>query len=356
VRLVKEKKKKITLAIGDGANDVGMIQLAHVGIGISGKEGAQAALASDFAIPQFRFLEQMLLVHGRWAFQRLSLLVIYSYFRGIGWTLTSFFFSFDILYSGGQFWNNFFAGQWTGLFTEISSYATCILNRDFQYQSTLLALPELYCDVQNGRPFSRRRFYGWMVHSVWIGLASYYLPMWALPTTTQSNGLDTGISLTSYTAFAAICIAVNLRLALEVQSWTRWTAGGFFFSLVIYWGIAALYTSIPPSIEFLFIKPAQVYWMFYVQFVNWGTWAVILLTVVVALAPLILFQFWRALSYPMTLSEAARRREYRMAKEQARLDRRLAEEDWYRLLVLQKERGGVAPPGTPANTHTPDGP
>jgi P-type E1-E2 ATPase len=65
------------LAIGDGANDVPMIKEAHIGIGISGHEGMQAVLASDYAIGQFRFLERLLLVHGRWSYKRISRLIMY---------------------------------------------------------------------------------------------------------------------------------------------------------------------------------------------------------------------------------------------------------------------------------------
>ena len=71
----------VTLAIGDGANDVGMIQEAHVGVGISGKEGKQAVNASDFAIAQFRFLKSLVLVHGRWNFFRLSTVVLFSFYK-----------------------------------------------------------------------------------------------------------------------------------------------------------------------------------------------------------------------------------------------------------------------------------
>jgi len=69
--MVKKGAKKITLGIGDGANDVSMIQAAHVGVGISGLEGMQAVMASDFAIAQFRFLTDLLLVHGRWSYIRI---------------------------------------------------------------------------------------------------------------------------------------------------------------------------------------------------------------------------------------------------------------------------------------------
>lgn len=83
VRLVRQNvvPEPGTLAIGDGANDVGMIQEAHVGVGISGKEGQQAVNASDFAISQFRFLEDLVLIHGRWNFFRMSTVVLFQFYK-----------------------------------------------------------------------------------------------------------------------------------------------------------------------------------------------------------------------------------------------------------------------------------
>lgn len=79
VKLVKKNQKSILLAIGDGANDVSMIQAAHVGVGISGVEGLQAARSADIAISQFRFLKKLLLVHGAWSYQRLSKLILCTF-------------------------------------------------------------------------------------------------------------------------------------------------------------------------------------------------------------------------------------------------------------------------------------
>lgn len=81
VKVVKEELKMRTLAIGDGANDVSMIQTADVGIGISGQEGMQAVMASDFALPRFRFLERFLLVHGHWSYHRLANMVLYFFYK-----------------------------------------------------------------------------------------------------------------------------------------------------------------------------------------------------------------------------------------------------------------------------------
>lgn len=83
VRLVRKHTGAITLAIGDGANDVGMIQAANLGVGISGLEGMQAVRASDYAIGQFRFLQKLVLVHGSWSYHRISLLILYTLYKNI---------------------------------------------------------------------------------------------------------------------------------------------------------------------------------------------------------------------------------------------------------------------------------
>jgi phospholipid-translocating ATPase len=92
VRLVKKELKVMTLAIGDGANDVSMIQEANVGIGISGVEGRQAVMASDYAIAQFRYLKKLLLVHGRWSYLRTTEMIMGFFFKNIVWTLTLFWY------------------------------------------------------------------------------------------------------------------------------------------------------------------------------------------------------------------------------------------------------------------------
>ena len=96
VKLVKRNLKAILLAIGDGANDVSMIQAAHVGVGISGVEGLQAARSADVAIAQFRFLRKLLLVHGAWSYQRISKVILYSFYKNITLYMTQFWVSHPI--------------------------------------------------------------------------------------------------------------------------------------------------------------------------------------------------------------------------------------------------------------------
>jgi phospholipid-transporting ATPase len=96
----------VTLAIGDGANDVAMIQEARVGVGISGKEGLQAANSADFSIAQFRFLVPLMFKHGRWSYRRNAKLILYVCYS---WQLLNwgiFFYSFQSMVSGQQVYVN----------------------------------------------------------------------------------------------------------------------------------------------------------------------------------------------------------------------------------------------------------
>lgn len=112
VDLVKRHKKAVTLAIGDGANDVSMIKsefaitdragvthspaqtVAHIGVGISGQEGMQAVLSSDYSIAQFRYLERLLLVHGRWSYYRMCRFLRYFFYKNFSFTLCHFWYAF----------------------------------------------------------------------------------------------------------------------------------------------------------------------------------------------------------------------------------------------------------------------
>lgn len=92
VKIVKEDLHLRTLAIGDGANDVSMIQMADVGVGISGQEGMQAVMASDFTLARFKYLENLLIIHGFWSYDRLARMILYFFYKNAVILFCYFFF------------------------------------------------------------------------------------------------------------------------------------------------------------------------------------------------------------------------------------------------------------------------
>jgi len=174
----------ITLAIGDGANDVGMIQEAHVGVGISGKEGKQAVNASDFAIAQFRFLEDLVLIHGRWNFFRLSTVVLFSFYKNAilaGMLVT---FSSRTVYSGTPLYDewliamvNFVAGIpiiMTGLFDRC-------LSKEY-----VKSHPEVYKATRDNELITFRTLLRWII-MVFVHLFTLYYM--TVPTQAHGGGM-----------------------------------------------------------------------------------------------------------------------------------------------------------------------
>ncbi|XP_052636095.1 phospholipid-transporting ATPase VD isoform X4 [Harpia harpyja] len=143
VRLVRSKLKAMTLAVGDGANDVSMIQVADTGVGISGQEGMQAVMASDFAISQFRHLKKLLLVHGHWCYTRLTNMVLYFFYKNVAYVNLLFWYQFFCGFSGTSMTDYWILILFNLLFTSVPPIVYGVLDKDVPAE-ILMQLPQLY--------------------------------------------------------------------------------------------------------------------------------------------------------------------------------------------------------------------
>ena len=143
VTLVRENLNAISLAIGDGANDVSMIQAAHVGVGISGEEGLQAARASDYSIAQFRYLQRLLLIHGRHSYRRISKVILYSFYKNIVLYIVQFWFAINNGWSGQTFFDRTTLTAYNIAWTLLPVVAVGVFDKDVT-DSMLLEHPQLY--------------------------------------------------------------------------------------------------------------------------------------------------------------------------------------------------------------------
>lgn len=164
--LVKKIRTKvnssITLAIGDGANDIAMIQEAHVGIGISGKEGLQAARISDYSIAQFRFLQRLLLVHGRWNYVRTGKYILSTFWKELMFYLVQAVYQKWAGYTGTSLYESTSLTVFNTLFTSLAVIFLGIFEQDLN-ASTLLAVPELYVQGQRNEAFNIKKYLAWML-------------------------------------------------------------------------------------------------------------------------------------------------------------------------------------------------
>ncbi|KAI9755089.1 MAG: hypothetical protein M4579_004428 [Chaenotheca gracillima] len=162
VRSIRKKvKNSVTLAIGDGANDIAMIQEAHVGIGITGKEGLQAARISDYSIAQFRFLLKLLLVHGRWNYIRTCKYTLGTFWKEMLFYLTQALYQRWAGYTGTSLYESWSLSMFNTLFTSLPVIFLGIFEKDLA-ASTLLAVPELYTKGQRSEGFNIKVYLGWM--------------------------------------------------------------------------------------------------------------------------------------------------------------------------------------------------
>lgn len=162
----KQLKGKITLSIGDGANDVSMIQAAHIGIGVMGKEGTQAVRASDFAIAEFRFLRRLIAVHGRYSNLRISNTVMFSFYKNIFMISVMWCFGFQSMFSGTLNYEELFMTAYNIFFTSLPPLMMCMFDRDVD-DEYIEKYPELYIQVRNGAHWNFKTAFGWLVASIW---------------------------------------------------------------------------------------------------------------------------------------------------------------------------------------------
>ena len=181
VELVREHTGAITLTIGDGANDVAMIQKAAVGVGISGNEGLQAANSADFAIAQFRFLGRLLFVHGAWNYNRISKVILYSFYKNITLYIIELWFAIYNYWSGQVIYERWTIGLYNMLFTSAPPVAFGLFDRSCS-AATREQFPSLYHASQRSEAFNHREFWKWIVTAIYHSVLLFWLPTAAFQT------------------------------------------------------------------------------------------------------------------------------------------------------------------------------
>jgi phospholipid-translocating ATPase len=190
VRAIRERlPKALTLAIGDGSNDIAMIQASHVGVGVSGKEGMQAARVADYSIAQFRFLQRLLLVHGRWNYVRTAKFILWTFFKEFFFYMMQALYQRYDGYTGSSLYENWSLTVLNTLFTSLCVIVPGILEQDLQ-PDTLLAFPELYTYGQRSKGLNLSKYLRWVALAAAQGIIVWFVvwAAWGQFNQTSDNG------------------------------------------------------------------------------------------------------------------------------------------------------------------------
>ncbi|XP_015253108.1 PREDICTED: phospholipid-transporting ATPase ID-like [Cyprinodon variegatus] len=289
VELVKKYKKAVTLAIGDGANDVSMIKAAHIGVGISGQEGMQAVLSSDYSFAQFRFLQRLLLVHGRWSYLRMCKFLRYFFYKNFTFTFVHFWFAFFCGFSAQTVYDEWFITLYNLMYTALPVLGMSLFDQDvndvwsFQH-------PQLYIPGQLNLYFSKKAFFKCAIHSCYSSLVLFFIPYAALHDTLREDGKDAA----DYQSFALLtqtCLlfAVSIQLGLEMSYWTAVNTFFVLGSLAMYFVVTftmysnGMFLILPAA--FPFIGTAR-------NSLNQpNVWLTIILTSILCVLPVVTYRF-----------------------------------------------------------------
>ncbi|XP_050618242.1 phospholipid-transporting ATPase FetA-like [Macaca thibetana thibetana] len=301
VELMKRYKKVVTLAIGDGANDVSMIKAAHIGVGISGQEGVQAMLNSDFAFSQFQYLQRLLLVHGRWSYNRMCKFLSYFFYKNFTFTLVHFWYAFFNGFSAQTVYETWFITCYNLVYTSLPVLGMSLFDQDVNETWSLL-FPELYEPGQHNLYFNKKEFVKCLMHGIYSSFVLFFVPMGTLYNAERNDGKD----ISDYQSFSlvvqtSLIWVVTIQIVLKTTYWTMishvviWGSLGFYFCMSFLLYSDGLCLAFPDVFQFLGVvrnalnQPQML--------------LSIILSVVLCMLPVIGYQFLKPLFWPISVDK-----------------------------------------------------
>ncbi|KAK6741578.1 hypothetical protein RB195_009443 [Necator americanus] len=248
VEMVRSIGNHVVMAVGDGANDVAMIQAANVGVGISGEEGLQAASASDYAIPRFHFLRRLLLVHGAWNHDRSVKVILYSFYKNICLYIIELWFAIFSAWSGQTIFERWTIGLFNVIFTAWPPVVLGLFDRPIAADQ-MMRYPSLYHSFQK-RSFSKARFFLWIGMALVHSLSLFFLSYGFLETQiVWGDGRTGGWLMLGNSAYSFVVATVCLKALLECDSWTWPVVVASIGSIVLWLLFLCIYAAVFPAIS-----------------------------------------------------------------------------------------------------------
>jgi magnesium-transporting ATPase (P-type) len=293
-KTVREDTDMVTLAIGDGNNDVAMIKQAHIGVGLSGEEGMQAVMSADYAIAQFRFLENLVLHHGFWSYARIAKLVNYFFYKNVTYTLSMFWYQVYTGWAVQRIFDDALPMCYNLVFTAFPVFVFGIFDKDLEAKS-IVNEPQVYERGPKKTLFTLRRFAGWVCYGISQSFVMSLMTSNLMLSGDIVNGQMVGIWSTGNMIFSVIVVTVNVTLALQMRYWTylahltTWGSIALWFSFIMVYNMAPI-NSIS---KFPLFKSADtVYYSFTVMMEAPEMWLVMTIVCTVCLCPTICYKYY----------------------------------------------------------------
>ncbi|NXU85232.1 AT8B1 ATPase, partial [Xiphorhynchus elegans] len=333
VELVQKYKKAVTLAIGDGANDVNMIKTAHIGVGISGQEGMQAVMSSDYSFGQFRYLQRLLLVHGRWSYIRMCKFLRYFFYKNFAFTLVHIWYSFFNGFSAQTAYEDWFITLYNVLYSSLPVLLVGLLDQDVSDKLSL-RFPRLYILGQKDLLFNYKKFFLSLLHGAVTSLIIFFIPYGAyLKSMGQDGEAPADYQSFAVTAASSLIFVVNfqasklgfqcsentflLMIGLDTSYWTFVNAFSVFGSIALYFGItfdfhsAGIHVLFPSGFQFTGTAPNALRQPY--------LWLTMILSIAICLLPVVAQRFLSMTIWPSESDKIQRnRRKYLLEEQQWR--------------------------------------
>ncbi|BAF28190.2 Os11g0446500 [Oryza sativa Japonica Group] len=225
-----------TLAIGDGGNDVRMIQQADIGVGISGREGLQAARAADYSVGKFRFLKRLILVHGRYSYNRTAFLSQYSFYKSLLICFIQILFSFLSGIAGTSLFNSVSLMAYNVFYTSIPVLTT-VLDKDLS-EKTVMQNPEILLYCQAGRLLNPSTFAGWFGRSLYHAIVVFLITVHAYANEKSEMEELSMVALSGSIWLQAFVVTLEMNSFTFVQFLAIW--GNFIAFYIINFFISSI--------------------------------------------------------------------------------------------------------------------
>ncbi|XP_039231289.1 phospholipid-transporting ATPase ID isoform X9 [Drosophila yakuba] len=310
VELIKRAKNAVTLAIGDGANDVSMIKAAHIGVGISGQEGLQAVLSSDYSIAQFRYLERLLLVHGRWSYYRMCKFLRYFFYKNFAFTLCHCWYSLFCGFSAQTVFDPMFISVYNLFYTSLPVLALGVFEQDVSDKNSL-EFPRLYTPGLKSELFNIREFIYSVLHGAFTSLVLFLIPYGVYKDGVSANGFIVSDHMTLGAVVATILIVDNTaQISLYTSYWTVVNHVTIWGSLVWYFVLDYFYNYVIGGPYVGSLTQAMKDLTF---------WVTMLITVMALVAPVLAYKFYLLDVHP-SLSDKIRQKSLKKIHSRASSD------------------------------------